>query len=229
MTEEQSLKICDNNINQQIKFVSHEIRNQLSISDMYSQIIKRNLEKEGIKNSSFENTLECIQKSVQIIGANIMDLKSVDSNCPKIYDFKTEVTKGVELAKAYTEDKNIDFEVFIKNTEKVFIDENRFLSCVVNIIKNGIESIEMKGKIAVLGEIKNNRAILKISNDGRPIPRDKQEDIFSQGYTTKRSGNGLGLSICRNYLESQNGNLRLNKSTKSETQFEIELPVWDDN
>ena len=39
-------------INNQIRYVSHEIRNHLSICDMYSQIIKKNLEKEGILNNS---------------------------------------------------------------------------------------------------------------------------------------------------------------------------------
>ena len=72
--QNQELTIED--LNQQIRCVSHEIRNHLSICDMYSQIIKRNLEKDGVNNSSIENALNCIQKSIQIIGTNLLDLKS---------------------------------------------------------------------------------------------------------------------------------------------------------
>lgn len=218
--------LSEDNLNLQIRCVSHEIRNHLSICDMYSQIIKRNLEKEGIENSSIENALECIQNSIQIISANILDLKSLNNSTPHIIDFETIICKGVELSKAYINDKNIQFEVFVKNTDKIFIDENRLLACIVNIIKNGIESIDIKGDIEVLAEVKNNTAILKISNNGKPIPKEKQKEIFTHGYTTKKTGCGLGLAICKKYLESQNSTLELVKSTKAQTQFEIKIPVY---
>ncbi|MBR1460274.1 HAMP domain-containing histidine kinase [bacterium] len=219
LTEEKNIE----QLNSQIRFISHEIRNNLSICDMYSQIIKRNLEKDGVQNSSIDNAIECIQKSLQIICANIMDLKSINNSENKLYDFEKTVLKGVELSKAYTEDKDIAFEVFVKNTTNIMIDENRFLSCIINIIKNGIESIDIKGKITVLGEIKDGIAYLKISNDGKPIPKDKQEKIFEIGYTSKSSGSGLGLGICQKYLSSMGADLRLVKSGKAETQFEISI------
>lgn len=212
-------------INQQIKCVSHEIRNHLSICDMYSQIIKKNLEKSNIQNSSIENAIECIQKSIQIIGSNLLDLKSLNSETPHIIDFKNIIEQGVELAKAYVIDKNIEIEVFIKNTGNIFIDENKFLACIVNIIKNGIEAIEIKGKIEILAEIKDNTGIIKISNNGKPIPKEKQEDIFTLGYTSKKNGCGIGLAVCKQYFEKNNASLKLIKSGKNQTQFEIKIPI----
>ncbi len=218
--------ITDENLKLQIRCVSHEIRNHLSICDMYSQIIRKNLEKSKIENPSIENALDCIQKSIQIIGTNLLDLKSLNNTAERIYDFKTIVEKGVELSKAYTsEDKNIEFDVFIKNSADIKIDENRFLSCIVNIIKNGIESIEIKGRIEIIAEVKNNFGIIKISNDGKPIPKDKQQTIFNEGYTTKKTGCGLGLCICKKYLKAQNSTLELVKSVKGQTQFEIKVPI----
>lgn len=218
--------ITDENLKLQIRCVSHEIRNHLSICDMYSQIIRKNLEKSNIENPSIENALDCIQKSIQIIGTNLLDLKSLNNTTERIYDFKSIVEKGVELSKAYAnEDKNIEFDVFIKNSADIKVDENRFLSCIVNIIKNGIESIEIKGKIEIIAEVKNNFGIIKISNDGKPIPKDKQQTIFNEGYTTKKTGCGLGLCICKKYLQAQNATLELVKSLKGQTQFEIKIPV----
>jgi len=212
-------------LSNQIRFVSHEIRNHLSICDMYSLIIKKNLEKNGIENKSIENAIDCIQKSLQIINANLLELKSLNQNNSKIFDFKNTVVSAVELSKAYIDDKNIEFELFIKNSGNILIDENKFQACIVNIIKNGIEAINIAGKITILGEVKDNNAILKISNNGKPIPKDKQEQIFSQGYTTKDTGSGLGLNICRKYLQCQNADLKLIKSNKSETTFEIIVPI----
>jgi signal transduction histidine kinase len=119
-------------------------------------------------------------------------------------------------------------EIFVKNTAPIFIDENRLLSSLVNIIKNGIESIDIKGNISVLAEIKNNFGIIKISNNGKVIPQNKQQTIFECGYTDKKNGCGLGLHICKQYLESQNCEIRLIRSTKNETTFEIKIPVYKD-
>lgn len=221
MTEQLTLE----NLNQQIRCVSHEIRNHLSICDMYSQIIKKNLEKSNIDNPTINNAVECIQKSIQIIGSNLLDLKSLNNTSLQIFDFKNTIEKGIELSKAYIIDKNIEFTVFIKNTDKILIDENRFLACIVNIIKNGIEAIEISGKIEIIAEIKDNSGILKISNNGKPIPKEKQNEIFTQGYTTKKNGCGIGLAICQNYLKAQSASLKLTKSNKTATQFEIRIPV----
>ena len=134
-------KMSENNLsstienNQQIRFVAHEIRNHLSVCDMYSQIIKKNIETDGYDNPSVNNALVCIQKSLQIIAMNIMDLKSINLNTQTILDFKSCILRAVELSKAYVDDKDIEFEVFIKNSTNIKIDENRLVSCVVNIIE----------------------------------------------------------------------------------------------
>jgi len=213
-------------LNTQIKCVSHEIRNHLSICDMYTQIIRKNLEKTGIKNSTIENAINCIQQSVQIIGANLLDLKSLDNTNLQIFDFKSIIEKSIQLSKAYIIDKEIEYEVFIKNTANIQIDDNKFIACLVNIIKNGIEAIDIRGKIEVLAEIKDGYGIIKISNNGRPIAKDKQNIIFTQGYTTKKNGCGLGLAICKSHLKTQNADITLVQSNKTQTKFEIKVPVY---
>jgi len=219
----QSVQISE--IDSRIRFVSHEIRNHLSVCDMYLQIIKKYLEKDGYKNPSVLNAINCISQSLRIISMNVTDLKSVNKNEPVDIDFKASIEKSVELSKAYVEDKDIEFETYIKNSVVFKIDENRFMSCIVNIIKNAIESIEVRGKISVIGEVKNNCAVLKISNNGKPIQSDKQSRIFDCGYTSKQSGSGYGLYICKKYLNSQNADIELVKSNRSETTFKITISL----
>ena len=113
----------------------------------------------------------------------------------------------------------------INSRKGIDLDSDEFKK-LDSIIKNGIEAIETCGKIEILAEIKNDYAILKISNNGKPIPKDKQKNIFNQGYTTKKTGCGLGLSICKKNLAEQNATLELTKSLKNCTQFEIKVPVF---
>ena len=213
------------NLQQKIRCVSHEIRNHLSICDMYSQIVRKNLEKLGVENSSIDNALDCIKQSVQIIESNLLDLKSLNQNSAKVVDFKSVVERGVELSRAYVVEKDIEITFFAENTAEIEVDLERFLSVIVNIIKNGIEAIEIKGQIEVWAEVKDGVGVIKISNDGKPIPKNKQEKIFEKDYTTKQNGCGLGLAICRKYLENQKGTLNLVRSLKNKTTFEITVPV----
>ena len=209
----------------QTRCVSHEIRNHTSICEMYTEILRKNLERDGYQNPAAENALECIKKSLKIIGNSLLDLKAINNIAPQNCHFKFLAEEAVNLAQAYILGKNITINCFIKNTGIIFVDENKFLACVVNIIKDGIEAIDIKGEINVTGEVKNNVAHLKISNNGKMIPREKQKEIFKQGFTTKTTGSGLGLHICKSNLLAQNAELKLNKSTKSVTEFEITVPV----
>ncbi len=212
-------------IKSQTRCVSHEIRNHISICEMYTEIIKKRLEKDGYKNESVDNAVECIKKSLKIIGTSLLDLKSINNFTMQNCDFKSLVEEGAQLGQAYIQGKNIKINCIVKNTATIYVDDNKLLACMVNIIKNGIEAISIKGEINVIGEVKNNLASIKISNNGKSISKEKQKIIFNEGFTTKPTGSGLGLHICKNNLEAQKAELKLNKSTSKQTEFEILIPI----
>ena len=212
-------------IKEQSRCIAHEMRNHISICELYTQIIKKNLEKVGIQNTSLNNALNCINKSLKIMSNSLLDLKSLDNFNLKKVNIKKVLEEGIKLATAYINDKKIKITSNINIDAEVFIDENKFLACIVNIIKNAIEAIKKEGKINVSLEIEGDYIHIKISNDGEPISQEKQKSIFEEGFTTKPTGSGLGLHICANNLKAQNATLKLTKSTTEITEFEIILPI----
>ncbi len=212
-------------IKEQSRCIAHEMRNHISICELYTQIIKKNLEKEGIQNTSLNNALNCINKSLKIMSNSLLDLKSLDNFNLKKVNIKKILEEGIKLATAYISDKKIKITSNINIDAEVFIDENKFLACIVNIIKNAIEAIKKEGKINVSLEIEEDYIHIKISNNGEPISQEKQKSIFEEGFTTKPTGSGLGLHICANNLKAQNATLKLTKSTTEITEFEIILPI----
>ena len=213
-------------IKEQSRCIAHEMRNHISICELYTQIIKKNLEKEGIQNTSLNNALNCINKSLKIMSNSLLDLKSLDNFNLKKVNIKKILEEGIKLATAYISDKKIKITSNINIDAEVFIDENKFLACIVNIIKNAIEAIKKEGKINVSLEIEGDYIHIKISNNGEPISQEKQKSIFEEGFTTKPTGSGLGLHICANNLKAQNATLKLTKSTDENTEFEIVLPIY---
>lgn len=213
-------------IKEQSRCIAHEMRNHISICELYTQIIKKNLEKEGIQNTSLNNALNCINKSLKIMSNSLLDLKSLDNFNLKKVNIKKVLEEGIKLATAYISDKKIKITSNINIDAEVFIDENKFLACIVNIIKNAIEAIKKEGKINVSLEIEGDYIHIKISNDGEPISQEKQKSIFEEGFTTKPTGSGLGLHICANNLKAQNATLKLTKSTDENTEFETVLAIY---
>lgn len=217
-------------LSQQSRCIAHEIRNHISICELYTQIIKKNLEKDGIKNQSVENALNCINKSLKIMANSLLDLKSLNNLNLQICNIRTVLEEGVKLSTVYTIGKDIKISLHAQENAEVYIDENKFLACIVNIIKNAVEAIENKGEINIYlnfnKDISSNKpqtAIIKISNNGNPIK--EPDKIFDVGYTSKKTGCGLGLHICLNNLKAQNADLKLLKSNSDITEFEITLTV----
>ena len=202
------------------------MRNHLSICELYTQIIRKNLEKEGIKNSSIENALNCINKSLKIMNNNLLDLKSLNNFSPKICSIKKILEEGIKLSQVYICEKDIKITSDLQTDANVYIDENKFLACIVNIIKNAIEAISKEGEIRISLQLADGKANIKISNNGEAISKEKQKAIFEEGFTTKPTGSGLGLHICANNLKVQNAILQLAESTPEKTVFEIILPLY---
>lgn len=213
-------------IYEQSRCIAHEMRNHLSICELYTQIIRKNLEKEGIKNSSIENALNCINKSLKIMNNNLLDLKSLNNFSPKICSIKKILEEGIKLSQVYICEKNIKITSDLQTDANVYIDENKFLACIVNIIKNAIEAISKEGEIRISLQLADGKAHIKISNNGEAISKEKQKAIFEEGFTTKQTGSGLGLHICANNLKAQNAILQLAESTPEKTVFEIVLPLY---
>lgn len=213
-------------IYEQSRCIAHEIRNQISICELYTQIIKKNLEKNGIENQSLNNAVKCITKSLKIMSNNLVDLKSLGNFSPKVLNIKDVLIQSINLSTVYISDKNIEIKTELNKDANVFIDENKFLACIINIIKNATEAIREKGEINISLDTDLEFVYIKISNNGDAISKEKQKEIFNEGFTTKSTGSGLGLFICAKNLKAQNATLKLNQSNTQITEFEIVLPIY---
>lgn len=206
-------------------YIAHEMRNLLSICNLYSTIIEKQEHKIKFEDKETEksvtNARDCIRKSLKMAGNLLLDFKSLNSIDLKVYDFNEMVNTGIELAQVYSSNKDINFVKEIGQTTEILVDETKFLTVLINLIKNAVENIEEKGEITVKTEVFEENAKITISNTGKPIPAEAQERIFEKGFTTKASGSGLGLAICRKTLEEEFAQLKLIKSDEASTIFEV--------
>ena len=122
----------------------------------------------------------------------------------------------------------IELEIVVEKTlTEIYADKNLINQVVVNLISNGIDAllqIEEHRKITIeLSANRDNRVIIKISNNGPSIPEDIQEKIFIPFYTTKESGSGIGLSLSRQIMRSLKGSISLVSNEQEDTIFILEI------
>ncbi len=72
---------------------------------------------------------------------------------------------------------------------------------IENVCKNGIDAMEGDGEITIQVEEEEKYAIIDISDTGKGLPKSSWKKIFSPGYTTKKRGWGLGLSLAKRIIE----------------------------
>ena len=121
----------------------------------------------------------------------------------------------------------IDFDIDLPDTTiLVALNAELFSWTLENLVKNGIDAMRGQGTISIGLSAQNKRVLLHISDSGKGIPKRYFNKIFRPGFTTKKRGWGLGLSLARRIVEDYHrGKIRVLKSIKDHgSKLEINRP-----
>lgn len=92
----------------------------------------------------------------------------------------------------------------------VQLNEELYNWSIENLVKNGIDAMKGKGQISLELHTTNQDVIVEISDRGSGIPKKQFKTIFETGYTTKKRGWGLGLSLAKRIVEQyHNGKIKV--------------------
>ena len=208
-----------NEIYQNVRQIAHEIKNQLSILDIYARIFEK-------KTQDFE-TIEPIKKSIAVIKNQIEQFKNLDVINLQERNVKSIILDSIKMYNGLVKEKNnkiVLIDEMAGVEANAFVDEDKFLIVINNIIKNANDSTSGDEIIIKLAQV-DEKINISFINHGEKIEQKNQEKIFEQGYTTKKDGWGIGLSVCKRLIGSQFGTMELAKSDDNETEFMISLPL----
>lgn len=202
------------------RVIAHEVRNQLSIVDLYTEIIRKKTGDESVLAS-----LNTISKAIKMAGNSLLALKTKENSELKPVLILELVQEAVELAGVYLEGKEIELQVETDDITAM-ADYDKLLGVIINLVKNASEAFDSEtlqnGKYIKIKAEKNEDFVnILVSNNASGIK--EPEKIFNEGFTTKSTGTGLGLWICKKSIEEQMGSIELSRSTEDYTEFTIKL------
>ncbi len=213
------------------KQVAHEIKNPLTPMKLSLQMLER-----AIKNNATnvnEMTIMMTKTLVEQID-NLSLIATNFSNFAKLPVSTNEIFALNELLYSvtgmYHDDNSNEFLFMIPDYEiNLYADKSQVMRVLTNIIQNAIQSIpeERKGNIALtVSKVKDNFVRISISDNGEGISAEKAQNLFQPYFTTKTSGTGLGLAMCKDILEKSGGKINFKSVVGEGTIFHIDLPMY---
>jgi two-component system, sporulation sensor kinase D len=96
---------------------------------------------------------------------------------------------------------------------------------ILNVTRNAFESMSSNGILQVNLHLLDNYCKLQVIDNGKGISKDNLDKIFRPFYTSKETGTGLGLVICKRIIQSFNGEININSTESVGTEVGITLPI----
>ncbi len=176
---------------------------------------------------------------IQEMGKDVERLKTIAERFSKIGS-KPELAKAnistiTENAVSYMEkrsSKKIEYSFDNISTKQEGVVSTPLFEWVIeNLCKNAIDAMAGKGTLDFELFNEENRLIIEATDSGKGIERSKFKTVFKPGFTTKKRGWGLGLSLAKRIIEEYHGGKIFVKSSDLGvgTTFRIEMPILDDN
>lgn len=188
------------------KETAHQIGTPLSSLIGWIEILK-------LENIS-EDTIGEIQKDISRL-QTITDRFSKIGSDPilELKDIVLETKNSFEYLKSRSS-KHVIFS-FIAPETPIIIPINPVLHSwtIENLVKNAIDAMKGKGKLHISIEDNNNQVIIRITDTGKGIPKNQFNKVFEPGFTTKKRGWGLGLSLTKRIVhEYHKGKIKVAQS-----------------
>ena len=207
-----------------IRVLTHEIMNTVSPIASLSDALSKSMDETGRSELDVKAGLDTISDSSKNLIKFVetyRELSGVARPVRKAIDLQELMDSVIALNSEYA--ASCGAAITYSSEEQdlmVYADEGQISQILINLIKNALQAgarhIGISGKMG-----KDDEVILRIANDGEPIPLAAQEQIFVPFYTTKKEGSGIGLSLARQIMRQHNGNIDLVKSDAAETVFQM--------
>ena len=203
-----------------IRVLTHEIMNTVTPIASLSETLLRF---EGV-NEEIKNGLDTIFQSSRGLIKFVDSYRNLTRVAPpvkKTFYFKELAERVINLTK---EQAVISGAVctYIEKTEDIILyaDEGQITQILINLVKNAIQAEARK--IEITADINlSEQIIITVYNNGSPISKESQEEIFVPFYTTKQEGTGIGLSLSRQIMRLHSGTLSLTRSDENGTVFTL--------
>jgi len=207
-----------------IRVLTHEIMNTVSPIASLSDALAGSMDRDGRSELDVKAGLETISDSSKNLIKFVQtyrELSGVARPVKKAIDLQELMDGVIGLNREFLAASGAACTYTPEEPDlMIYADEGQISQIFINLIKNALQAgAKNIGITARMG--KDDEVVIRVANDGAPIPPESQEQIFVPFFTTKKEGSGIGLSLARQIMRQHNGSIDLVASNDSQTEFEL--------
>jgi len=215
--------------------IAHDLKNPLSvISNMSSHLLRNHREFSEEKKIAYVQLINESSHILYKLLENLLEWSRAQTGNlnfePKEFDLHELSTNNLALFEEQAREKSIDIEAYIEENSLITADYNMINTVMRNLISNALKFTYPGGKVKVFSKRENGTYSLYVSDSGIGIDTEDLKKLFridvshSTLGTENEEGTGLGLILCKEFIDKHNGNIQVQSKIGEGTTFIVTLP-----
>ena len=209
--------------------VAHEIKNPLTPMKLSIQYLQKAIHQnqDNVKelSANVANTLVEQIDHLSKIAADFSQFANIGNTHTEVFDLHSVIASLKELFQS-----NSEVEITwlpVQGSVMVNADKTQMNRLFTNLLTNAVQACVQNGqcKILINEKRESNTIIISIKDNGEGIAEETREKIFVPNFTTKSSGTGLGLAMCKGIVEQAKGEIWFETEMGKGSTFYVALPV----
>lgn len=220
-----------------LSVLTHEIMNSVAPISSLADTLKHRLQQSVALLNNDSGSVDDLQLGIETIKRRSEGLlkfaetyrslnKITTLNLTRIY-VRDIFENMLQLMLPTLEQKNIEVETILKDPDLMLEADTSLLEQVmINLLVNAIEAVKDRPepRIILSAYVATNRkTIIKVSDNGNGMPEELLDKIFIPFFSTKKSGSGIGLSLCKQIMMLHKGNIQVQSVEGEGTAFLLQF------
>src|SRR5688572_22478958 len=220
-----------------LSVLTHEIMNSVAPISSLAETLRHRLQQSAHTLNNEAGAVDDLEIGIETIKRRSEGLlkfaetyrnlnRITTPNLKKVY-VRDVFENLLQLMQPTLEQKNIEVETILKETDLILEADTDLLEQVlINLVVNAIEAVKDKTepRIVLSAYITPNRkTVIKVADNGYGMAEELLDKIFIPFFSTKKSGSGIGLSLCKQIMMLHKGNIQVHSVEGEGTAFQLQF------
>ncbi|NQW69869.1 MAG: GHKL domain-containing protein, partial [Betaproteobacteria bacterium] len=211
--------------------IAHELNQPLGASNLNIQFLKTKLEKGVLNPELGKEILDSLEQDNKRAATIVKSLRSIftegESNA-KAVQLGDLIASVLEIVKPELKGKNIQIQLRVDADLVIMVNPSEIEQVILNLLNNAIQALANSGTLQrriAIEAMKTGKSVqLSIADNGAGVSPEFKPHLFELLSTTKQTGMGLGLWLCKHVVTRYGGSIHYEDALGGGAKFVIELP-----
>lgn len=206
--------------------ISHEVRNPLTTVRGFIQLLSEDISTHSGKDYA-DIAITELDRATEIINDYLTFAKPTLEKEEKI-NVNEEIQHAVKVITPLATMNGVQVKLSLLEHHLYFTkgERKKFQQCLINLLKNGIESMQNNGELQIFQTYTNGMIRVDIQDQGKGMTQEQMNRLGEPYFSTKEKGTGLGMMVSYSIIKGMNGTIDVTSECEKGTCFTLKLPIY---